>query len=177
MKEECVITHNKNIVLESFMKTIDFKNPNNRKEAVAKLDDFSNFLIKNQNNIKQTNNLFNAFFVTELVKYDVKELRPKVKKFFDLNIVNTDFCGSYTNLIEKPEFSVKPINSIKNYKTIEEVYENFKIKDNFNFTPFEEEEPIFKEEISQSLLTPKKIGRNDSCFCGSGKKYKKCCLN
>ncbi|MBW1616439.1 MAG: type I methionyl aminopeptidase [Deltaproteobacteria bacterium] len=23
----------------------------------------------------------------------------------------------------------------------------------------------------------KKIGRNDSCFCGSGKKYKKCCLN
>jgi hypothetical protein len=22
-----------------------------------------------------------------------------------------------------------------------------------------------------------KIGRNDSCPCGSGKKYKKCCLN
>lgn len=22
-----------------------------------------------------------------------------------------------------------------------------------------------------------KIGRNDSCFCGSGKKYKKCCLS
>ena len=23
----------------------------------------------------------------------------------------------------------------------------------------------------------KKLGRNDKCFCGSGKKYKKCCLN
>jgi uncharacterized protein YecA (UPF0149 family) len=22
-----------------------------------------------------------------------------------------------------------------------------------------------------------KIGRNDPCFCGSGKKYKKCCLD
>ena len=22
-----------------------------------------------------------------------------------------------------------------------------------------------------------KIGRNDPCLCGSGKKYKKCCLN
>ncbi len=22
-----------------------------------------------------------------------------------------------------------------------------------------------------------KVGRNDACFCGSGKKYKKCCLN
>ena len=23
----------------------------------------------------------------------------------------------------------------------------------------------------------KKIGRNDLCSCGSGKKYKKCCIN
>ena len=23
----------------------------------------------------------------------------------------------------------------------------------------------------------KGIGRNDKCFCGSGKKYKKCCIN
>lgn len=22
-----------------------------------------------------------------------------------------------------------------------------------------------------------KIGRNDPCFCGSGKKYKKCCID
>ncbi len=26
------------------------------------------------------------------------------------------------------------------------------------------------------LATPKKVGRNDPCPCGSGKKYKKCCL-
>ncbi len=24
-------------------------------------------------------------------------------------------------------------------------------------------------------LKPKKVGRNDPCPCGSGKKYKKCC--
>jgi len=24
-------------------------------------------------------------------------------------------------------------------------------------------------------LNPVKIGRNDACYCGSGKKYKKCC--
>ena len=27
------------------------------------------------------------------------------------------------------------------------------------------------------VLVPKKIGRNAECPCGSGKKYKKCCLN
>jgi len=28
---------------------------------------------------------------------------------------------------------------------------------------------------SQPIEKPKKIGRNDPCPCGSGKKYKKCC--
>lgn len=27
------------------------------------------------------------------------------------------------------------------------------------------------------VRTEPKIGRNDKCVCGSGKKYKKCCLN
>ena len=30
---------------------------------------------------------------------------------------------------------------------------------------------------SQSLVKREKVGRNDPCPCGSGKKYKKCCLN
>jgi len=29
----------------------------------------------------------------------------------------------------------------------------------------------------QARIVKKKIGRNDPCFCGSGKKYKHCCLN
>ena len=37
------------------------------------------------------------------------------------------------------------------------------------------------EELSSSFdsfkTKKKKIGRNDPCPCGSGKKYKKCCLN
>lgn len=31
--------------------------------------------------------------------------------------------------------------------------------------------------INTPYLNPNKIGRNAPCFCGSGKKYKKCCLN
>ena len=46
-------------------------------------------------------------------------------------------------------------------------------------------EPDKSEDISdlERLLNPPKpkvknidIGRNDPCYCGSGKKYKKCCL-
>ena len=39
--------------------------------------------------------------------------------------------------------------------------------------------PVFIENKQEQLATPQKeaAGRNDLCTCGSGKKYKKCCMN
>ena len=37
-----------------------------------------------------------------------------------------------------------------------------------------EEERLARK--SRPVVAEKKIGRNDPCPCGSGKKYKKCCL-
>jgi uncharacterized protein YecA (UPF0149 family) len=36
--------------------------------------------------------------------------------------------------------------------------------------------PIKKGQISIDQIRQMKIGRNESCPCGSGKKFKKCCL-
>jgi preprotein translocase subunit SecA len=33
-----------------------------------------------------------------------------------------------------------------------------------------------QSSISSTKINPDKTGRNDFCPCGSGKKYKKCCL-
>jgi preprotein translocase subunit SecA len=37
--------------------------------------------------------------------------------------------------------------------------------------------PVARPATSPAPRTPagEKIGRNDPCYCGSGKKYKKCC--
>lgn len=43
---------------------------------------------------------------------------------------------------------------------------------------FDEEKlkALYKEQkLSTTIVKEKKIGRNDPCPCGSGKKYKKCC--
>ena len=43
---------------------------------------------------------------------------------------------------------------------------------------FSEEElkRLYKEQReSRTVRKEKKVGRNDPCPCGSGKKYKKCC--
>ena len=38
-----------------------------------------------------------------------------------------------------------------------------------------EVEQAKNEDENLDITTPKKIGRNDPCPCGSGKKYKHCC--
>ena len=35
---------------------------------------------------------------------------------------------------------------------------------------------VYAGRVKQYVRTEPKIGRNDPCPCGSGKKYKKCCL-
>ncbi len=37
--------------------------------------------------------------------------------------------------------------------------------------------PSLPQKPSQFTRDKKKIGRNESCPCGSGKKHKKCCIN
>ncbi len=45
-----------------------------------------------------------------------------------------------------------------------------------NLLSEERRKELYKEQKSSStVVKPKKIGRNDPCPCGSGKKYKKCC--
>ena len=34
---------------------------------------------------------------------------------------------------------------------------------------------IHDRQMITTITNQDKIGRNDPCFCGSGKKYKKCC--
>ncbi len=43
-------------------------------------------------------------------------------------------------------------------------------------TPFAKPEGMFQTEIDEEPVKSVKVGRNDPCPCGSGKKYKKCCL-
>ena len=49
------------------------------------------------------------------------------------------------------------------------------IKQNFTAKPMEVNANDGKEKVKKTIKNDKKIGRNDLCPCGSGKKYKQCC--
>ncbi|MBS9767453.1 MAG: SEC-C domain-containing protein [Flavobacteriaceae bacterium] len=86
---------------------------------------------------------------------------------------------------EKKLSEEKERNPYKSRKLLQgtSVYENFNILDEiFNKNTDNEtfNEDLLKndefENQSNAPISNKKVGRNDPCPCGSGKKYKKCCL-
>ena len=40
----------------------------------------------------------------------------------------------------------------------------------------QQQEKTYKNQHTPMRITNRKIGRNDPCPCGSGKKFKKCCI-
>jgi hypothetical protein len=107
------------------------------------------------------------------------ELKDEVKAFYKHNVIDSRAIGNYDSFI----------NSLFNYSrfakdkkpciddTIKEL--EFWAK----YQPPKKTPPAPKKPKARKSIPPletpaqkKKIGRNDPCPCGSGKKYKKCCL-
>ena len=59
-------------------------------------------------------------------------------------------------------------------KEIELQYQMIKAYDDFRYSHLTKKE---READIQPVRTEPKIGRNELCPCGSGKKYKNCCIN
>lgn len=96
------------------------------------------------------------------------ELLPEIERLYELGYVPLDYCGDLNqvkNDFEKEEKYSEPrkmMGMLDRYNEVLIKWHNW-------------EEDLASQEMDFKSLT-NKIGRNDSCSCGSGKKYKKCCL-
>ena len=101
---------------------------------------------------------------------NIEEIRKALhylrKNYPDVYSLNADFYNNVMN-IKKEQWMYEKL--YKKYQQLRKRYpEEFK-QDGWDE---EEELPGFSEPY---VREEKKIGRNDPCPCGSGKKYKKCC--
>jgi hypothetical protein len=175
LKEENISAYNKSEISAALVKR-NLKETANKEIFVKKIEDVLDFLLENTFNLNILDSTFNAFFIADIAESGELKFLPKIKQFFDLNIVDITICGdleevtaSFTDTNHKKEF--------KKYNSITEMYEDFfNMNNDFNL-----EESLFDDSFNKTPKLPiesnKKIGRNEPCFCGSGKKYKKCCIN
>ena len=109
------------------------------------------------------------------------------------------FCAESINGVLVPEFRVQwsfsgAIKDIENLshnftrKQIRSIFESASVQEKIInksslLYRYEEIKEVGKRSLHSARVKPinnthiKKIGRNEPCPCGSGKKYKKCCMN
>ncbi len=120
----------------------------------------------------------------EVVSGDLKDLAAK------FNMDNVTFAG-FMSGIETSLKSEINLDSLEETTSItldvdfEKLFYNmldakaewlYTLKEWDDVLSVEARETIVKEyKQSKTIVKEKKIGRNDPCTCGSGKKYKKCC--
>lgn len=118
---------------------------------------------------------FLSLAIAEAIDSGFSDLLPVIKKLYDKGYVSLAIHGDYE---EVEEHFRDPLQraGLREIESIFELYENV-LTTWATFT----EDPDFGdsvdyEDIPQPAVS-NKIGRNDPCPCGSGKKYKKCCMN
>ena len=111
------------------------------------------------------------------------EMIDDVKLLFKSDVIDYSYSGGYDNFID----NIFDYNHLKdNYEIVDSVEKYMSWwacfeKNNYSEIDLDRvtDKLIDKlsDEVKDSLKYNVKVGRNDPCPCGSGKKYKKCCLN
>ena len=119
---------------------------------------------------------FNGFLIWEAVELRGVELLDKIEQLYELGYVSEGIAGSFEDI--KQDIDRKPRYDYK--REFANIFESYDELNSFASSGSNEEtvfpnysNPVYPKQASSAP----QAGRNDPCPCGSGKKYKKCCLN
>ena len=122
---------------------------------------------------------FYKTFCNLLEGKEIENADKLVEYFLTTNAISKNIlerlAAKYTNFMEV-------INKIMGTeKTFDELICEYKPTQTYASTTILEESSVFSKVVDdlaeeENTVEIKKVGRNDPCPCGSGKKYKKCCM-
>ncbi|MDO5337545.1 MAG: DUF1186 domain-containing protein [Eubacteriales bacterium] len=107
------------------------------------------------------------------------ELLPEIRYLFEEDCIEEFVYGEYDDCVDQMfDYSDEGFCA-SSISAADRLRHWAMFADNCGGEALEDFEDAFKKMKTNTLSgqTRKKIGRNDPCPCGSGKKYKKCCLN
>lgn len=130
----------------------------------ARKEDIKSFLLKLLEDTKDST--FAAFLVDELLSFKDQNLLPQIDMAFEKGKIDTEVIRREDMdwVFDLPEEEQSYSRFMKS------PLEHFS-KENIDYL-----RKISYPETKTTKKKEKKIGRNAPCPCGSGKKYKKCCL-
>ena len=119
---------------------------------------------------------FLEFVANDIATFKIESLVLIIKDLYEKKWINNVLFSGYDEFIKTYD-EVYNDNFKLHLHSIFEIYspENDDLDDENNYSFNKIIEQLSKPV--QSFLQSEKINRNDNCPCGSGKKYKKCCIN
>lgn len=108
----------------------------------------------------------NALLIWTLTDLKSHDYHDTIQQAFEANQVDETVCGDWEDVQITLGLLKERITPKRNYMR-EKYPEIGTLMDTLDK----------QLDLGPLAAKPKKIGRNDPCPCGSGKKYKKCCLN
>ena len=136
-------------------------------EAVSIYSTLLKHFIEHRDDRDYTDMELTGFLICDMMGPDMREMLSLIKECFDYGIVDEMMGGDYDDILKDFD-TVFPYrkHELKFNQPIRQYYEDLIL---YN----EPIEPLYKPVQEKK----EKIGCNDACPCGSGKKYKKCCID
>ncbi|MGF1669136.1 MAG: DUF1186 domain-containing protein [Balneolaceae bacterium] len=197
VKEPDLDAYCRNIGLTALEKVTRF-HPERRDEVIENFDELIHFHLSQLDNNRIIDTTLLSFLVWSCINISAKELLPSIKKLFEHNLIQETIVGSWEDI--ERDINREIIDRSEQPRDIFERYESLNyqpFKDGFPLTDDSDENkgtmesfpnvygddpsnPFsslpFEQSMEPETNSYKDAGRNDPCPCGSGKKYKKCCL-
>ncbi|WP_066215645.1 SEC-C metal-binding domain-containing protein [Flammeovirga sp. MY04] len=157
---------------------IVFENPIRKKYVLQLFKEVLHFYATTEEDHIVDSSL-NAMFIEIVMDLEMDDCFHEIIKLNEAERVDPAYLGDFQQYLA----NLDPLAD-KSYKyevrSLIKKYEMFQEESKFQPETFEEEEILKSfEEYKNSIIKNSseiKVGRNDPCPCGSGKKYKKCCM-
>ena len=158
--------------------------PERKEEVIQWFSEVFDFFINSrpEDNVIDSDTI--GLFVSDVIELDYETLLPQIKKLFDKNYVSEMISGDYAS-VKKDIYEESKYPRIEDLLSIFDRYEHITttwsgyIEDDDD--GLIDDDPSYDDyedlPLTEPVRTTPKIGRNEPCPCGSGKKYKKCCMN
>lgn len=179
------------IVPPATLEQIALHQPERRPEVIRWFRSvLEEFLILEKNDPSLDLDLISSI-LCDVVSIQAVELLPLIKKLYDQGLVFNGIVGDYATVerdINNPRYTMKRKVSTSIFDHYQETMTWHSYRMRYDHDYRQKHTYIDKpKETIENVLPPiskpvtvrrsaKKIGRNEPCPCGSGKKYKKCCL-
>ncbi len=162
--------------------------PERKAEVLEWYRDVLQFLLENGDDVNITDTSLNAFLISDIIPLGAEDFTELITGFFKSDLADPDIAGGLEEVLRDIPMRTGEDHEKRDMST--DVFSRY--EDVLNSWPFytskKDMEPVLPAIETSSppqLFNPidpapyikdKKTGRNDPCPCGSGKKYKKCCM-